>query len=165
MQIRTIGGATAVALVLSALAATAQDTMSKPMAMGKEKTYTGCLQSGPTAGTFMLAHPVAEMAMGKDAMGKGAMGKDAMGKDAMGKDAMGKDAMGKDAMGKDAMAKDAMGKGAMEMPALSITSKSIDLTKHLGHKIAVTGAADAMSKDPHAFSVSALKMIAAPCGS
>lgn len=145
MQIRTIGGATAVVLVLSALAATAQDTMSKPMAMGKEKTYTGCLQSGPTAGTFTLAHPVAEMAMGKDAMAK--------------------DAMAKDAMAKDAMGKDAMAKGAMEMPALSITSKNIDLIKHLGHKVAVTGAVDAMSKDPHAFSVSALKMIATPCGS
>lgn len=67
----------AVAVAMSGLAASAQDKMSKPMEMGKEKSYTGCVEAGASAGTFTLGHATAEMAMGKDAMGKDAMKKDA----------------------------------------------------------------------------------------
>ena len=83
----------------------------------------------------------------------------------MGKDTMKKDTMGKDAMGKDAMAK-----------AMAIESKTIDLAKHVGHKVSVTGpdramamgkdamGKDAMGKNMPAWSVTSLKMIAATCG-
>ena len=76
------------------------------------------------------------------------------------KDAMAKDTMAKDAMAKDAMKKDAMGKGGMDMANLSISSQGIDLGKHIGHKVSVTGTEDSM----HAFTVTSLKMIAATCG-
>ena len=139
----------------------AQDKMAKPM--GKEKSYTGCIAAGDVAGTFTLTHATAEMAMGHDAMKNDAMKKDTMGKDTMGKDAMGKDAMGKDAM-------------AHSMP---IASKSIDLAKHVGHKVSVTGpdngmgmamgkgdtmGKDTMGKGMAAWSVTSIKMIAATCG-
>jgi len=149
MSIRTICGTAVVALAMTGFVAHAQDKMGKPMEMGKEKTYTGCIEAGAEAGVFMLTHATAEMAMGK----------------AMGKDAMKKDAMGKDAMAKDAMKKDEMGKGGMDMSTLSLASKSIDLSKHVGHKVNVTGRDDAMGKGMHAFSVSSLKMVAATCGS
>lgn len=145
MDIRAMCGMAAVAIAMSGLAASAQDKMGKPMEMGKEKNYTGCVEQGASAGTFALGHATAEMAMGKDAIKK---------------DTMGKDAMGHDTMGKDAMKKDAMGKGGMDMAPLSIASESIDLSKHIGHKVAVTGTEDGT----HAFIVTSLKMVAATCG-
>ena len=119
----------------------AQDKMAK--AMGKEKTYTGCIAAGEMAGTYSLTHLTAGMGMGKDTMKK--------------------DTMGKDAMGKDAMAK-----------AMAIESKTIDLAKHVGHKVSVTGPdgamgmgmakSDAMGKGMPAWTVTSLKMVAATCG-
>ena len=111
----------------------AQDKMAKPMEMGKEKSYTGCIEAGAMAGSFKLTHAEAAMAMG--------------------------------AMGKDAMKKDAM------MPTMALMAKGVDLSKHVGHKVTVTGAddkmamaKDAMGKDMNGFSVTALKMVAATCG-
>ena len=113
----------------------AQDKMAKPMDMGKEKSYTGCIEAGARAGTFKLTHAAGEMAMGKDAMKKDTMGKDSMG------------------------------------TSMALASKTIDLSKHVGHKVTVTGAddktamaKDAMGKNLHGFSVTALKMVAASCG-
>lgn len=125
------------------------DKMAKPM--GKDKTYTGCIEAGTTPGTFTLTHAMADMGMGKDAMGK---------------DAMKKDSMAKDAMGKDAMA-----------ATMAISSKTIDLSKHVGHKVSVTGGdgamgmskpdamakPDEMGKGMPAMSITAIKMIAATC--
>ena len=78
-------------------------------------------------------------------------------------------AMGKDAMKKDTMGKDAMGKDAMAKP-MAIESKSVDLSKHVGHKVAVTGPdsamgmkGDAMGKPMAAWTVTSIKMIAASC--
>jgi hypothetical protein len=79
--------------------------------------------------------------------------------------------------GGDAMKKnDAMGKETMAKPMM-IESKTIDLSKHVGHKVSVTGPdsamamgkPDAMSKDHmgkgmSAWSVTTLKMVAATCG-
>ena len=133
------------ALTILAVAAigqvgSAQDKMAKPMGMGQEKTYTGCIAAGDMAGTYTLTHATAEMAMGKDAMKK--------------------DAMKKDTMGKDAMAK-----------PMAIESKAIDLAKHVGHKVSVSGpdrampmGKDTMGKGMAAWSVTSLKMIAATCG-
>ena len=88
------------------------------------------------------------------------------------------DAMGKDAMKKDTMAKDTMGKDAMAPESLALASSSVDLSKHLGHKVAITGSAahgkmdamgkdimakDGMTKDASAFTVKSLKMVSASC--
>ena len=133
------------ALTILAVAAigqvgSAQDKMAKPMGMGQEKTYTGCIAAGDMTGTYTLTHATAEMAMGKDAMKK--------------------DAMKKDTMGKDAMAK-----------PMAIESKAIDLAKHVGHKVSVSGpdrampmGKDTMGKGMAAWSVTSLKMVAATCG-
>lgn len=137
MNSRIICATAVIAVAMSSLAAGAQDRMSKPMEMGKEKSYTGCVETGAAAGTFALAHATSEMAMGKDAMKKDTMGKDAMKKDAMKKDAMHKD-----------------------MATLSISSVSTDLSKHIGHKVTITGTED----NAHAFTVTSLKMVAATCG-
>lgn len=136
MNSRIICATAAIAVAMSSLAAGAQDRMSKPMEMGK-KSYTGCVEAGAAAGTFALAHATSEMAMGKDAMKKDTMGKDAMKKDAMKNDAMHKD-----------------------MATLSISSESTDLSKHIGHKVTITGTED----NAHAFTVTSLKMVAATCG-
>ena len=140
MTMRMICSMTIAAMAAMGPVGSAQDKMAKPMAMGKEKSYTGCIEAGAMDGTFKLSHAAAEMAMGKDAMKKDAMGKDAMGKDAMGM-------------------------------SMALASKTVDLSKHVGHKVTVTGAddkmakaKDAMGKDMHGFSVTALKMVAASCG-
>ena len=84
--------------------------------------------------------------------------------------AMAEMAMGGDAMKKDTMGKDSMAKPAMAKP-MTIESKSVDLSKHVGHKVSVTGpdSAMAMGKDTTgkampAWSVTSLKMVAATCG-
>ncbi len=139
---------TIVALAAMSHAASAQngaDQMAKPMAHAK--TYTGCVEAGPSAGTYTLTHAMAEMAMGKDTMGK------------------------------DGMKKDAMGKESMAPTTMAISSKTIDLSKHVGHQVSVTGADTAMAKaKPEAMAkpdemsasmpalpITALKMIAASC--
>jgi len=88
------------------------------------------------------------------------------------------DHMGKEAMNKDTMAKDTMSKDTMAPTTLTLTSSSVDLSKHLGHRVSVTGAAaggtmdamgketsakDAMTKGASAFTVKSLKMVAASC--
>lgn len=123
------------------------DRMAKPM--GKDKTYTGCIDAGPSAGSFTLTHAMADKGMSKDAMSK-------------------------DGMGKDAMKKDTMGKDAMAPTSLAISSTAVDLSKHVGHKVAVTGGMDMAKPDAMArpsemdtkmpaFSVKSIKMIAATC--
>ena len=80
------------------------------------------------------------------------------------------------AMGGDAMKRDAMGKDSMAKP-LKIESKTIDLAKHVGHKVSVTGPDNAMAmgksgamgkdnmgKGMPAWPVTSLKMVAATCG-
>lgn len=80
--------------------------------------------------------------------------------------AMAEMAMGGNAMKKDTMAKDSMAKPATSKP-MAIESKSIDLAKHVGHKVSVTGpdttGKDAMGKAMPAWSVTSLKMVAATC--
>jgi hypothetical protein len=135
---------TILALTTTGHLAFAQDKMAKPM--GKEKTYTGCIEAGTATGTYSLTHATADMSMGKDAMMK--------------KDDMKKDTMGKAPMGNDAMM------------TMAIESKSVDLSKHVGHKVSVTGTEsamamakpDAMGKAMPALSVASIKMVAASCG-
>ena len=147
-----------VAAVLSmGSAAQSNGTMGKGDKMNKmemkDTAYTGCVEAGSEPGSFTLTHLAAEEHMGKDAMKK--------------------DTMGKDTMKTDTMAKDSMSKHAMAPMALSVTGSSVDLGKHLGHKVSVTGSPahgkmDAMGKDTmgkgaSAFTVKSLKMVAASC--
>ena len=134
----------------------AQDKMAKPM--GKDKTYTGCIAAADVAGSYTLTHVTAEMGMS----GHGEMKKDPAGKDTTGKGTMGKDAT----------------------HSMAITSTSVDLAKHVGHKVSVTGpdngmgmamgkgdtmgkdstmGKDNMGKGKAAWSVTSLKMVAATC--
>jgi len=137
-----------VAAVLSVAVGAQSDTMAKGDKMEmKDATYTGCIEAGATAGTFVLTHIAA---------------------DHMGKDSMKKDAMKTDTMKKDTMAKDTMAKDTMAPTTLTLTSASVDVRRHLGHKVSVTGSAahgkiDAMAKDTQGFTVKSLKMVAASC--
>jgi pentapeptide MXKDX repeat protein len=157
-----------VAAVLSVAVGAQSDAMAKGDKMGmKDATYTGCIEAGATAGTFVLTHIAA---------------------DHMGKDTMKKDAMKTDTMKKDTMAKDTMAKDAMAPTTLTLAGAKVDLTKHLGHKVSVTGSAadgkmdamgkdamakdtmkkdtmakDGMAKEAAAFTVKSLKMVAASC--
>jgi hypothetical protein len=75
--------------------------------------------------------------------------------------AMAADTMKKDSMKKDSMAKDTMMKDSMAMtPELS--SKNVDLSKHVGHRVSVTGSDDSMNGKT-TFAVKSLKMVASSC--
>ena len=137
-------------LVAGASAQTAtmpKDTMAKgdSMAMAKSPTsYTGCVEAGSTAGSYILTHFSADAMMGKESMAK---------------DGMKADAMKKDAMAKDSMAKDSMMKDAMMSEHLMLTGTAVNLQPHVGHKVTVAGkGADKMS-----FAVSTVKMVASSC--
>ena len=145
-----------------AVGAQSGGTMAKGDKMDKREmmdaNYTGCIEAGSAAGTFMLTHVATA---------------DHMGKDMMKKDAMAKDTMAKDTMAKDAMAKDGMSEDAMAPTTLTLTGSSVDLSKHLGHEVSITGSlADekmdamemgTMGKSTSTFTVKSLKMIAATC--
>ena len=88
------------------------------------------------------------------------------------------DLMCKDAMKNDTMAHDTMSNAAMAPTTLTLASSSVDLSKHLGHKVSITGSAahgkmdamgkdtmakDPMTKDARAFTVKSLKMVAGSC--
>jgi len=76
-------------------------------------------------------------------------------------------------MKKDTMVKDTISNDAMAPMALSVTGSSVDLGKHLGHTVSVTGSPahgkmdsmgkDTMGKGASAFTVKSLKMVAASC--
>jgi hypothetical protein len=147
-------------------------TMAKGDKMDKmemmDANYTGCIEAGSAAGTFMLTHVATADHMGKD-MGK--------------KEAMAKDTMAKNTMTKDAMAKDGMSHESMVPTTLALTGSSVDLSKHLGHKVSLTGSPaheqmnamekgtiekgtmekGTMGKSTSTFTVKSLKMIAAAC--
>jgi hypothetical protein len=140
-----------------AVGAQSGGTMAKGDKMDKmemmDANYTGCVEAASAAGTFMLTH-VATV-------------------DRMGKDMMKKDAMGKDDMATDTMAKHGMSHESMVPTTLTLTGSSVDLSKHLGHKVSLTGSLahekmDAMEKgtmgkSTSTFTVKSLKMIAATC--
>ena len=140
-----------------AVGAQSGSTMAKGDKVDKSEmmdaSHTGCIEAGSAAGTFMLTHVATA--------------------DHMGKDMMKKDAMAKDTMAEDAMAKDGMSHESMAPTTLTLTGSSVDLSKHLGHKVSVTGSLahekmdamekDTMSKSTSTFTVKSLKMIAATC--
>ena len=134
----------------AARAESGQDKMG-PDKMGKmdvhDQSYTGCVEAGKTPRTYVLTH----IAKADDHMGKDAMAKDAMAKDSMG-----------------------MSKGEMSPASLVISSKAVDLSQQVGHKVTVSGTApakaDAMGKDSMgmapdgpAFTIKTLKVIGSSC--
>jgi len=139
-------GAFLVALEAQSVGAMAQGDKMDTMKM-KDTTYTGCVEAGSTPGMFTLTHLTV--------------------------DGMSKDSMKKDAMNKETMNHDTTNKDAMAPSAVSLTSSSIDLSKHVGHKVSVTGSAahgkmdtmesDAMRNATSALTVKSLKMVAASC--
>jgi pentapeptide MXKDX repeat protein len=145
-----------VAVSSVAVGAQSVGTMAKGDKMDKmemmDANYTGCLEAGSAAGTFTLTHVATA--------------------DHMGKDVVTKDTMAKDTMAKDAMAKDGMSH-AMAPATLTLTGSSVDLSKHLGHKVSITGSLahekmDAMEKgtmgkSTPTFTVKSVKMVAATC--
>ena len=147
-----IAATLSVSVVAQSGGGTANGGKMDKMAM-KDTTYTGCVEAGGAPSSFTLTHLAAD--------------------DHMGKDAMKKDTMKKDTMKKDTMAKDGMSKDAMAPATLTLAGSSVDLNKHLGHRVSVTGSLahekmDAMGKGTmgkatSAFTVKSLKMIAASC--
>jgi len=148
MKWMTSSVAMLIAVVLSVTAiAQSRGTTAKVDKMDKmgmkDTTHTGCVEAGSAPGTFMLTHLTAD------------------------------DHMGKDTMKKATMAHDTMGKDAMAPTTFSLASASVDLSKHVGHKVSVTGSSahgqmdamekDTMAKSTSAFTVKSLKMVAASC--
>lgn len=73
-----------------------------------------------------------------------------------------------DSMKKGAMAKGTMSHDMMAPTSLNLASSSVDLSKHLGRKVSVTGSGSAMHKDAagmdaSTFTVKTLKVVAASC--
>jgi hypothetical protein len=118
-------------------------TQSDHMEMAKDVTYTGCLESGRTgAGMFVLTHP-AMMDSGK------------------------KDTMMKDSGKMDTMAGPEMSEHNMMSMMLTVSTTGLDLRKHLGQKVSVTGSVSQGMKDAgtdqSTLMVKSLKMVAKSC--
>jgi hypothetical protein len=121
---------------------------SDHMEMSKDVTYTGCLESGTTgAGMFVLTHP---------SMMDGGH-----------KDAMMKDAMMKDPAKMDTMAGHEMSEHDAMSMTLAVSTTKLDLRKHLGQKVSVTGSVSQGMKDAGTeqatLTVKSLKTVAKSC--
>ena len=121
-------------LALAATAIVAAQGYDKSKA--ETMTMVGCIEKAES-GSLTLTH--------------------AMPADDMDKSSMPKDSMKKDSMSKDSMAKDMM------MPAVELSSKKVDLSKHVGHKVSLKGVSGDMMNGMATFTVDSLKMIAASC--
>jgi hypothetical protein len=130
-------GFVAVVLALSA-AASAQDRKmdDKMDKMKSETSYTGCIERSPD-GAFTLGHAMASSATTEKSMGK---------------DSMAKDSMAHDSMMKDPMAS-----------TLGLASTSVDLAKHVGHKVIVKGVAGDTMGGMATFTVKSIKMVGSSC--
>jgi len=141
----TCGGFVAVVLAVSAVASAQGHKMDDKMdKMKSEISYTGCIQRSAD-GTFTLGH-----AMRSNTTGKKSRTSDSMAKDSMAKDAM-------DSMAHDSRMKDAM------TSTLDLASTSVDLAKHVGHKVTVKGVAGDTMGGLATFHVKSLEMIGSSC--
>jgi len=133
--------------------------MNKNMA-DMDLTYTGCLEA-TSSGRFTLTDAVVPT----DQMGGGSMKGESMKKDGMAGQSMKDSSMKEDAMAGGRM------KGDRTMPkTLALSSMSVDLREHVGHKVTVTGrpaettssmGKDKMGKEPLAFTVTSMQMVSA----
>jgi len=134
---------------MSAAAGAQDGKMGKMNGMAHDQRYTGCIERSQDGG-FTLAHA---------AKADGAM-KKPMARDSMTTESMTKDSMAKDSMAKDPMAKDSMMTDAM---ALGVAGTGVDLAKHVGHKVTVTGVSGGSMNGMATFTVKSVKMVAASC--
>ena len=141
------GGFVAVVLAVAPVVGAQDHKMDDKMnTMKSEMSYTGCIEQSPDGG-FRLGH-----AMASSATTKKSMTGDSMAKESMAKDAMAKDSMAHDSMMKDAMAS-----------TLGLASTSVDLAKHVGHKVTVKGVAGDTMGGMATFNVKSIKMVGASC--
>ena len=131
------GGFVAVVLAMAPVVGAQDHKMDDKMnKMKSEMSYTGCIERSPDGG-FTLGHAMASSATTKESMAK---------------DAMAKDSMAHDSMMKDAMAS-----------TLGLASTSVDLAKHVGHKVTVKGVAGDTMGGMATFNVKSIKMVGASC--
>jgi pentapeptide MXKDX repeat protein len=148
-----LGACVTVAMLGVALGA--QDKMAdtgKMDSMAKEQTFTGCVESAQ-AGRYSLTHVKSADAMKQNTKKHDAMSTKSGNNDGMAKDAMKTDSMKGDAMMKDSMAPESLG----------LSSSAVDLSRHVGHKVSVTGAAGDTMGGMVTFTVKSLKMVAKSC--
>jgi hypothetical protein len=121
------------------------DGMAKMDAM--DATYTGCIEA-VGANRFKLAHAVAATA------------------------GMAADSMKESSMKNKDRAMDTMKTPSMTSTTLALSSTTLDLSKHVGHKVSVSGSLasqmasmdkGAMAKEPAAFTVRSLKTVSGSC--
>jgi len=124
------------AVLALSVSAGAQD--HKMDSMKSEMTYTGCLERS-AEGAITLAHAMASNGAGKKSTSK---------------DAMGHDSMAKDSMSHDSMMKDS---------TLTLSSTSVDLAKHVGHKVTIKGVTGDAMGGRATFTVKSVKMVASSC--
>ena len=131
------GGFVAVVLAMSPVVGAQDHKMDDKMnKMNSEMSYTGCIERSPD-GAFTLGHAMASSTTTKESMARGSMAKDSMAHDSMMKDAM--------------------------ASTLGLASTSVDLAKHVGHKVTVKGVAGDTMGGMAAFNVKSIKMVAASC--
>jgi hypothetical protein len=136
------GGFVAVVLAMSPVVGAQDHKMDDKMnKMKSEIGYTGCIEWSPDGG-FTLGHAMASSATTKKSMTG----------DSMAKESMAKDSMAHDSMMKDAMAS-----------TLGLASTSVDLPKHVGHKVTVKGVAGDTTGGMATFNVKSIKMVGASC--
>jgi pentapeptide MXKDX repeat protein len=133
------GGFVAVVLALSAAASAQEHKIDDKMK--SETSYTGCIERSPDS-AFTLGHAMASSATTKKSMGK---------------DSMAKDSMAHDSMAHESMMNDAMGS------TLGLASTSVDLARHVGHKVIVKGVAGDTMGGMATFTVKSIKMVGSSC--
>ena len=163
--------AAAAAIAGGTVAAQAGQSMAAHDKMGgmakADVSYTGCVESSGSA--FSLTRAVATgTSMKHDAMKHDGMAHEGMAHDTMKSDGMKPDTMKSDTMKADGMKHDAMKDEAMMAKTLSLSSPSVDLRKHVGQKVAVTGSPAASNEgmtgsDASAFVVTSVKVLAKSC--
>ncbi len=140
-------GFVAVALTVSAVGSAQDRKMDGKMNNLKSETsYTGCIERAPD-GAFTLGQAMASSATTKKAMTK---------------DAMPNGTMAKGSMAKDSTAHDSMMTNAMPS-TLALASTSVDLAKHVGHKVNVKGVAGDTMGGMATFTVKSIKMVGSSC--
>ena len=152
-----------VAIQAAAVASLAATQSSGDMKMSQENVsavmYTGCIEAASPGGTFTLTHVAAVDGMSKAGMSKGGMSKNDMAKDGMAKDSMKADTMSMEKMDHDSMAPAVIG---------LMTKPSIDLKKHVGQRVSITGIPvhgqmNGAGTDVASLNVASVKTIAKSC--
>jgi hypothetical protein len=136
------GGFVAAVLAVSAVAGAQGQKMDDKMAsMKPETSYTGCVERSPN-GAFTLGHAMASSTTKEKSMAT---------------DSMADDSMAKESMAHDSMMKDAMSS------TLTLASTSIDLARHVGHKVTVKGVAGDTMEGVTTFDVKSIKTVKSSC--